>query len=1744
MKSRRRPSSSRLLVGRSSFSSSLALDKASGGLMREEKEPHKEQSKNCESQQTQRGERALEGDEERLEQRRQKTRRAEKSRQEAITDVRKKKRTHLCSLSVPLRTAPSLPLSSRRCRSIFLLLCSLVCFFPLVFLGFFHPTGALVFLAYGVRPVGAVCAQLGSCGGRDIATFAFSHGRNAANRIWYLRDDRGFFSPARDALSPDVYTPRSGGLSLAPSAAEAPSRAAEAEPSSASLLLAHFVPAATEHWKADSKTALQLPSTSASSRLPSVMHLSSSSKRSSQRAAASPPSASAALPLLGRQPLRVSTSFVLYRRLPSRLAPLAPLAPSASFSSASLFSANTEPSSLRSNDGFLPGISEEAKTRSLSRVQTFLENKSRRSGRGRSRFQRRCAFAGAGLSRFPLLSTALKFIFITPLTHAFICFSSLSPQFPSPLRSLRASVSSPPASYSSCLSPRSLPSSSLSPLPPPPLSPVAPPSRSLSSLSSLLPLSPAPLSPLSPLSSPLRSLSFVDAHRAPGKRRPLLARPLPFGAAGVSAGADESDASCDGASSEFLDSLRHAAERMAAERWRQTREGERLVAALTAAEREEQREQERRREERRRRLFSGEAPLTLEALKRDKELGYVLDELIQRKRMEKQRRGALALPIKRRFPLKLLRVGTELYGRVKKILPFGCRLDVGCLDTSALLHVRDMSEVVAAKEAGAAFAREAREEEDRGQRPACVDQTGATRSYLPSKTARCRRSAAGLPEEDQNRLAAHWIQSPSTVLQQGQMLRLYVKHVDPATNTLAVSTRPPYGSVSFALSPSPSSSPASSDASPTDYRGDLSLAEIARVEEERRERGRQSFGDFFVGQAVEGRVTRVTYLGLFLDINGEEDAFIHFYELHRRRMQQLSNRDRQRVEAARRRFDPVALEVLRAAEAGVSDEVEEAERRRRREVEGRDSGEFSRLAALREMFAEKDDEVLGADGAAARRKVEERRDRERRGNKWIYNVGEWLADLRVASIDTRRKRIQLSRRPASELLSRWREQLRDEQREILTPQQREGLRKEEESEEENEAMKALRRRREEDLALKVYRQHKKKMAALAREREGVGSADEGGGARKGEGENDEKKAQGEETADPIARKKAEQMRRFKSFGIDIFEEKRDEEELREAMEYLQRWRAAYAHRRMQEAAYKEKKRLQRLERKAPDEMSTQDAWRLAATVDEEIGLKDLVDDARKHAKLSGVRTLQLPDFSGRYPRVREVEPEDLEQFYPGVLTPEESAAAGSETPGGKLEGAADACVREDLRESGLRGDIWTDKTGSNREEAPTGQATESQTDGQKVGEKDGAAARRAQSRRLPSRAEERKEDSEDVQREPENDPRKGDNERTDREGTAREAEDRERREREADDGEKEGDFFDRAFEKMRRRTEMKLREEAIRAGEPRENLWTGRSRTEVEDGTEADASCRQALNEPQERGEKEEKGEEAEMGERKGREDVEGVQRREGEQRAEANDAKQRADQREETIGLPAPEAFVNVGKNPALRVLRDLALSTSRQRPAKKEDDFTEEEREAVLRDLRMHAIEAFQKMQRRPAKKKRGGKNRREREEAWANQVFLEAEAEEEEWREKVKAGYRDETDDAFDEVLSALGIEDLTEEVLEEARKRQILQKLQADRSDLAGDVKKILRSLVAQRDRHEVQAFEEAAGETVTSERDWEAKATAAQRLLFQGSEASWQKEIEEEFGASFPAAYVARSDLPAEERLTLQPLWTPGLTHGH
>lgn len=66
-------------------------------------------------------------------------------------------------------------------------------------------------------------------------------------------------------------------------------------------------------------------------------------------------------------------------------------------------------------------------------------------------------------------------------------------------------------------------------------------------------------------------------------------------------------------------------------------------------------------------------------------------------------------------------------------------------------------------------------------------------------------------------------------------------------------------------------------------------------------------------------------------------------------------------------------------------------------------------------------------------------------------------------------------------------------------------------------------------------------------------------------------------------------------------------------------------------------------------------------------------------------------------------------------------------------------------------------------------------------------------------------------------------------------------------------------------------------------------------------------------------------------------------------------------------------------------------------------------------------------------------------------------------LSPGYRDETDEAMDEVLDVLGIEDLTEEVFEEARRRDMLRKLKADRTDLAGDVKKLLRALLGRPSR---------------------------------------------------------------------------------
>lgn len=205
-------------------------------------------------------------------------------------------------------------------------------------------------------------------------------------------------------------------------------------------------------------------------------------------------------------------------------------------------------------------------------------------------------------------------------------------------------------------------------------------------------------------------------------------------------------------------------------------------------------------------------------------------------------------------------------------------------------------------------------------------------------------------------------------------------------------------------------------------------------------------------------------------------------------------------------------------------------------------------------------------------------------------------------------RIQLSRRPARELIERWRKKERDEQRHaLLTPQQREGL-EEEEQAEESPALQELRRRAEEDLALKLYRQHKKKLLAFARERgldpeEGKNTLPVFGQGRppsdmaercpeaSSSNEEEEKKASVHAAESRLQRKKRlpeedrtrkgqeerkkELNRRFASFGIGAFEEERDEEEIQEALDYLERWRVMNRNRRLQHQAYQEKKRQRR-----------------------------------------------------------------------------------------------------------------------------------------------------------------------------------------------------------------------------------------------------------------------------------------------------------------------------------------------------------------------------------------------------------------------------------------------------------------------------------------------------------------------------------------------------------------------------------------
>ncbi|PHJ20252.1 s1 rna binding domain-containing protein [Cystoisospora suis] len=1251
----------------------------------------------------------------------------------------------------------------------------------------------------------------------------------------------------------------------------------------------------------------------------------------------------------------------------------------------------------------------------------------------------------------------------------------------------------------------------------------------------------------------------------------------------------------------FMSQLRRAASIMSQRREEHEMQKKQIQSELVDLQkREEQRMRERSRWKRETEIYQGIRPFTLDDLRKNKKLTYALETLIEKKREDDRKASLLRIPLKQRYPLFLLRPGMEVYGKVRKVLPFGCRVDIGCLDTWALLHVRDMSRITDSKKAGDHLFLSSSSSEASSTNATLHPETQSSsldpsssssrsnpfdRSSLSSRlglrpppvshtliaTKEKKRKQAHFTEEEQEALAKFWIQYPGDVVKEGQILRLFIKHVDVAKRILSVTTQGPSQYLSPLTSLSSSSLSLQDESKDkkekSGFYGDLSLEEIEEKEKIRKDMTRWDVGDFFVGQEVEGRVTRVTYLGLYVDIHGVTDAFIHFYELHGLRMQRLSNDNKQRLESLRKKYDPVAYEVMSRAEKSIQEEEEEERRtrtssvgnlreclegkgRRNRRKTDLDGG--SRLAALREMFLgqnsqDEEGDLMDED---TKKRRERRREREIKENKWLYDVGDWITDLRVSSLDAKRKRIQLSRRPASELIERWRKKERDERyRALLTPQQREGL-QEEEHAEESPDFKELKRRAEEDLALKLYRQHKKKMLAYARER-GVYTGEgettnpsnnslqgtspsipsdtsEGSpadissiqGEEKDEREmkkSDHEKASesvlethqeireqhqeedvdedDEQTKKEKEKKKAQEERRnelnrrFASFGIGAFEEQRDEGEIQEALEYLERWRVVNRNRRLQHQAYQEKKRQRRLERKAPDEMTIQEAWRVAGTINEEIGMTDFIADAKRHAKLSGVRTLQIPDFSGKYPKLKEVEPEDLERLYPEEATKISDSISSSSVE--EEEGHGREKEEEVEKKLSRKGKESSETVSLGEEKRPmrTGKDTEE--------------------KRRKKRFE-------------------GEEEAEDEQGLIDQSyQSEEEVERRRMNGRLEERTTDvcMSIDKLNDKEKGDLNEEVSQKPSSISSSSSLPSSSVPSSSSLASSKLVQAAHvERNLLGKSREGGKE------------ERIQREREEEPQHVSSSCLSLKRKEANLQgkplSPLPPSSLSSSRdlspskderNPAMSIIGQLALATSRstspsssRKKKRKEDvEFTEEERQAVLRDLREHALAAAKKSQRTG---KRGGggegeagRGRRGREEAWMSQVLLEAQEEEEEWKEKVQAGYRDETDDAMDEVLDALGIEDLTEDVLEEARKRDMLRKLQADRTDLAGDVKKLLRALLTQRSRPEVQRFEELATGHQTEEASWADQTQAAQRLLFEGSEAELGREIQETLG---------------------------------
>ncbi|OEH79376.1 GTPase [Cyclospora cayetanensis] len=249
--------------------------------------------------------------------------------------------------------------------------------------------------------------------------------------------------------------------------------------------------------------------------------------------------------------------------------------------------------------------------------------------------------------------------------------------------------------------------------------------------------------------------------------------------------------------------------------------------------------------------------LNLVDLDSNKWLARQLHEYVQGKEAEK-RREAYLLPRRKRLPLQNFHEGSTVIGKVISVFPFGCRVDVGCLDTLGLLHVRDMHFVPGALKAGAAYLQSAGN--------IVSDELAASETAAASSQTSRRPLTSSDATEG-------WIEHAEDVVKVGDLLSLRIKSIDRENRRMRLTTVP--------------ADTGGKDTPP-----------------------RKLVESYWVGQEVEGIVLRRMDFGIFLDIGAEEDAFLHANELNRAHctedVQQLFQRFRSTRSSSRRSASPAA----------------------------------------------------------------------------------------------------------------------------------------------------------------------------------------------------------------------------------------------------------------------------------------------------------------------------------------------------------------------------------------------------------------------------------------------------------------------------------------------------------------------------------------------------------------------------------------------------------------------------------------------------------------------------------------------------------------------------------------------------------------------------------------------------------------------------------------------------------------------